>query len=434
MTTLHFRPLLLVAALTAAVAHATAGQITDVHDPSGIVRAPWVTAQRYNFILASTGPKIPLRCSNDAVTWVFCGTVFASEPAWWRAKIPKLDDDGAVWAPDVLTLRDGSLVVYYSVSAFTTQNSCIGAAKAIKGRGPAVWQDMGPVLCSQTPSAYNAIDPHTYWDADGKLWMAYGSFWTGIALVQLDAYNPSRAISNPVTIANRGRFGGAIEAAWVQRIGHYYYLFVNWDKCCAGVSSTYKIMYGRSTRPNGPFVDRSGKDMAAGGGSLWQQTSGNVIGPGHVGIIDAGGSLGLTNHFYDRAHNGVPTLQVHSIVIDRSGWPVVGSATTCLARRPARSSGWGTCSSTVAAGKSCRVKCSGRLTAIAGSCADGWWTRRPTCSVNPSTGLPDADNETSFSEDYDYDYEYDYESANAESDSTRMAATAVLVVVAASLL
>eukprot|EP00727_Mastigamoeba_balamuthi_P007807 m51a1_g3647 putative endo-arabinosidase (392) ;mRNA; f:197009-198184 len=374
------RLLALLAALSAA-AWAVSGDITYVHDPSGIVRAPWASAGKYTYILASTGTKIPLRCSNDGIAWAACGTAFASEPAWWRVKVPKLADDGSVWAPDVLTLRDGSLVVYYSVSSFGTQNSCIGAAKATKGSGPAVWQDMGPVLCSETPSAYNAIDPHTYWDADGKLWMAYGSFWSGIALVQLDAQNPGKAISSPVTIANRGSYGGAIEAAWVQKIGKYYYLFVNWDKCCAGVSSTYKIMYGRSTKPNGPFVDRSGKDMTAGGGSLWQQTSGNVIGPGHVGIIDAGGSLGLTNHYYDKANNGVPTLQVHSIVIDSSGWPVVGSATTCvLSKKPANSSGWGTCSTSVSAGKSCRVKCSSKTTAIAGFCADGWWTKKPTCS------------------------------------------------------
>eukprot|EP00727_Mastigamoeba_balamuthi_P007815 m51a1_g3654 putative arabinan endo- -alpha-l-arabinosidase (339) ;mRNA; r:212638-213654 len=315
----------LLALLCVGASAAGAGDITNVHDPSGIVWAPWATAGKYTYILASTGPLVQLRCSHDAVTWVFCGTAFRSEPAWWRARIPKLAKDGSVWAPDVVTMHDGSLVMYYSISSFGTQNSCIGAARAAKGRGPAVWQDMGPVLCSGTPSPYNAIDPHTYWDADGKLWMAYGSFWSGIALVQLDAAHPNRAISNPVTIASRGHHGGAIEAAWVQRIGHYYYLFVNWDKCCDGVSSTYKIMYGRSTRPNGPFVDRSGKDMAAGGGTLWQQTSGNVIGPGHVGIIDMGkGRLGLTNHYYDRAHNGVPTLQVHSIAFDKWGWPVVG--------------------------------------------------------------------------------------------------------------
>eukprot|EP00727_Mastigamoeba_balamuthi_P007816 m51a1_g3655 putative arabinan endo- -alpha-l-arabinosidase (324) ;mRNA; r:214430-215401 len=301
---------------------AVSGDVTPIHDPSGIVRAPWATANKYNYFVACTGPRIPLHCSADMARWVQCGTAFRSEPAWWRTRIPKMGMD--VWAPDVLTLRDGSLVMYYSISSFGSQTSCIGAAKATKGSGPAVWQDMGPVLCSETPSAYNAIDPHTYWDADGKLWMAYGSFWTGIALVQLDAAHPNKAISNPVTIANRGSFGGAIEASWVQKIGGFYYLFVNWDKCCDGVKSTYKIMYGRSTRPNGPFVDRSGKDMAAGGGSLWQQTSGNVIGPGHVGVLDTGKGLVLSNHFYDGAHAGARTLQVHSIVIDAAGWAVVG--------------------------------------------------------------------------------------------------------------
>eukprot|EP00727_Mastigamoeba_balamuthi_P004954 m51a1_g14457 putative arabinan endo- -alpha-l-arabinosidase (327) ;mRNA; f:652797-653777 len=315
---------LLALVATRGSAAAVSGDITPVHDPSGIVLAPWVTANRFNYFIASTGPRISMRCSVDRVTWVGCGSAFASEPAWWRARIPQLAAD--VWAPDVLVLRNGSLVMYYSISAFGSQNSCIGAAMATKGSGPAVWQDMGPVLCSVTPSPYNAIDPHVYWDADGKLWMAYGSFWSGIALVQLDAAQPNKAISSPVAIANRGSFGGAIEAAWVQKIGRYYYLFVNWDRCCAGLSSTYKIMYGRSAKPNGPFVDRSGKDMAAGGGSLWQQTSGTVVGPGHVGILDQGkGRLVLSSHFYNGVNNGAPTLQVHSIAFDAAGWPVVGN-------------------------------------------------------------------------------------------------------------
>jgi hypothetical protein len=51
--------------------------------------------------------------------------------------------------------------------------------------------------------------------------------------------------------------------------GNYYYLFVFFDNCCAvnPYQDTYRIMVGRGTSPQGPFLDMNGTDMMQGGGT-----------------------------------------------------------------------------------------------------------------------------------------------------------------------
>ena len=48
----------------------------------------------------------------------------------------------------------------------------------------------------------------------------------------------------------------------------YYYLFVSFDYCCRGLKSNYKIMVGRSDEVTGPYLDRNGKKLTAGGGTM----------------------------------------------------------------------------------------------------------------------------------------------------------------------
>jgi beta-xylosidase len=55
--------------------------------------------------------------------------------------------------------------------------------------------------------------------------------------------------------------------------------------CCRGVQSTYNIRVGRSKAITGPFLDKEGKGLVAGGGSLLLGTEGEFIGPGQVGLM-----------------------------------------------------------------------------------------------------------------------------------------------------
>ena len=114
-----------------------------------------------------------------------------------------------------------------------------------------------------------------------------------------------------------------IEASYLYRHGDFYYLFVNWGLCCRGIYSTYNVRVGRSENITGPYVDKSGKRMIDGGGSLVLQTEDKFIGPGQVGIFTAGGREWISFH-YETDPNRWPTLAIRPLDWDAQGWPVVG--------------------------------------------------------------------------------------------------------------
>ena len=96
---------------------------------------------------------------------------------------------GLFWAPDVLYFNN-QYHLWYAVSTFGSQVSAIGLVTnpTLDPTDPAYkWTDQGPVIQSTNGSPYNTIDPSFTWDASGNLWMAFGSYWNGIYLVQLNA-------------------------------------------------------------------------------------------------------------------------------------------------------------------------------------------------------------------------------------------------------
>ena len=116
----------------------------------------------------------------------------------------------------------------------------------------------------------------------------------------------------------------AIEAPYVVFRDGFYYLFVSWDFCCAGVDSTYKIVVGRSKSVLGPYVDIRGRPMADGGGSLITASSRRWRGPGHNSVLHTDRGDWLVHHAYDA--NDVTlgrVLQIRPLYwID--GWPSGG--------------------------------------------------------------------------------------------------------------
>jgi beta-xylosidase len=101
----------------------------------------------------------------------------------------------------------------------------------------------------------------------------------------------------PTNLAKRG---GGIEGAFIV-YARVYHLFTSWDKCCAGTSSTYNMPYGRSTAVTGPYVDKAGKDLTAGGGTLLSDGSGS---PGGLnGILVDNGNYYIVYHVYDGRNN-----------------------------------------------------------------------------------------------------------------------------------
>jgi arabinan endo-1,5-alpha-L-arabinosidase len=94
--------------------------------------------------------------------------------------------------------------------------------------------------------------------------------------------------------------------------------------CCRGVRSTYNVRVGRSSKVTGPYLDRSGKPMTEGGGTLILEGAGRVRGPGHNSILTEGARQYIVHHFYDADDNGRSKLQIRPLTWSRDGWPVVG--------------------------------------------------------------------------------------------------------------
>ena len=105
----------------------------------------------------------------------------------------------------------------------------------------------------------------------------------------------------------------------------FYYLFVSFDRCCAGVDSTYKIMVGRAPAITGPYADKAGKPMLSGGGTLLLDSGERYVGPGGQAVFLDGSTYRLVNHAYDRSRNGMPQLQIHDLSWDADGWPVISA-------------------------------------------------------------------------------------------------------------
>jgi arabinan endo-1,5-alpha-L-arabinosidase len=168
---------------------------------------------------------------------------------------------------------------------------------------------------------FNAIDPAVTRDADGNLWLAFGSFWSGIKLIQLDP-TTGRRIAPDSPVHSLARYQ-SIEAACILVRDGLYYLFMNWGECCRGTNSTYQIRVGRSARITGPYTDRKGIDLLRDGGELFLGTEGNFIGPGHAGFITDKGLEWVSFHYYDGARGGMPALAVRKLKWDAGGWPQV---------------------------------------------------------------------------------------------------------------
>jgi arabinan endo-1,5-alpha-L-arabinosidase len=264
---------------------------TSIHDPSTIVK------HKNLYHVFGTGRGIISKASPDRINWTNCPPVFRTPPSWTTSSVPGFRD--TFWAPDIIYCG-GKFYLYYSVSTWGSQVSAIGLATN-PSLDPAdtnyAWADQGAVIESRVGSPYNTIDPSVALDAEGRLWMAFGSYWNGIYLVELDPATGKRISSNSPTY--RLAYNKSIEAAGLARRGDYYYLFVNWGSCCAGVKSTYNIRVGRSANITGPYLDKNGVDLANNGGTLFMEGTGKYVGPGHASLFIENGADWLCYHYYD---------------------------------------------------------------------------------------------------------------------------------------
>ncbi|RTQ48147.1 T9SS type A sorting domain-containing protein [Hymenobacter gummosus] len=295
-------------------AYALQGLI-GVHDPSTIVK------EGNKYWVFATGQGIYGLYSTDLVNWtpaprpVFVNNAY---PGWINGKVPGFQ--GNFWAPECI-YQNGRYYLYYSCSTFGSKVSAIGLVTnvTLDPTSPNYqWVDQGEVVSSNASSAANAIDPAIFRDTNNDLWLTYGSFFGGLRMMQLNASTGKPLGTQAYAVAS-----GDVEAACLYRRGGYYYLFINRGACCQGSNSTYRIQVGRSTSVTGPFLDQSGMDLNAGGGTPLISGSGRFAGPGHPGIFEEGGVSYFSHHYYDTYDNGAPKLGLAKLTWDAASWPMV---------------------------------------------------------------------------------------------------------------
>lgn len=285
-------------------------------DPSSIMKC------KDEYWVFYTGRGVPSYHSKDLEKWERGPAVFKTAPEWIAQVVPE-NRNMSYWAPDIIKLDDRYLL-YYAVSSMGKMTSAIGVATnpTLDPNDPAYhWTDQGVVVRTQEGDGYNAIDPSLLHDSDGSLWLTFGSYWTGIKLIQLDPQTGKRIAqdSKIYSIA----YNDSIEASYLCKHDNYYYLFVNWGSCCQGPRSTYNIRVGRSQVVTGPYLDKVGSDMLRSGGSMFlATTNGPLIGPGHAGTLNAEGKNWFTSDFEgDLRMNGKATLAIMPLRWSADGWP-----------------------------------------------------------------------------------------------------------------
>ncbi|ADN02413.1 hypothetical protein STHERM_c14730 [Spirochaeta thermophila DSM 6192] len=318
---------------------------------------------------------VQVRRSKDLVHWECL-----PEPAlgMWDEEMKEWlgfpsDAEAYTWAPSVVKLN-GRYYMYHGVIVEVPDNdnrprAWIGLAIADTPTGPylpADEYDPSTYSCStvvrytftRTPGTidedclnesggdwskgFGAIDPEVVFDVEGNMWLTYGSWKGGIAILQLDPTTgmpingyPADTIENGYGTLIAGGNGIAIEGACIFPYGDYYYLFYS----LGDLLYDYSIRVGRrpiSEGIAGPYYDSEGRDLTT---LTWEESHryGNkILGAhqfeGHYGWRNPGGqSLLITQDGKIlMAHHTRTTfreswyfyLQVRQIYFTEDGWPV----------------------------------------------------------------------------------------------------------------
>lgn len=349
-----------------------------VESENGLVTVDSYTAFTSNRVkeIIKNGEKVPFG-NFDASAWN-CG----SDPSWIN---------GNMWAPDIIYNPEmGKWCQYLSLNGIKWNSSIVLlTADNIEGpyvyEGPVIYTgfindtdeaisfrktDMEIVLGPQSslPERYNqgeqwwevwphAIDPTVFYDEEGKLWMAYGSWFGGIYILELDKTTGLRdydvtyesnydsrkgAVTSDAYFGKKiaGGCGASGEGPYIQYIGEYYYLFVTNGEFAP--DGGYEMRIFRSKNPDGPYKDLNNIDAIY---SKWAYNYGtgdtrgskligayNNFGFQSVGecsqghnsaIIGPDGNTYLVYHTKFNDGTFGHQVRVHQMFMNRNGWPVV---------------------------------------------------------------------------------------------------------------
>lgn len=270
------------------------------HDPGITKESIWWLGE------TSTAGGIAIKYSADGKAWTQGTPIFGSGLAWWKAFN---GNTASTWAPDISQFG-GKTNVFYCVSTFGSTKSAIGLAQATS-MATGNWVDKGIVLQTAAGASINAIDPSFVTSASGSPFLTYGSWGNGIYITALNS-STMMPSGNSYRIATAS---GGLEGANIVYNGGYYYLFASKGLCCKGASSTYYIVYGRSTSITGPYLDKNGVDMKNAGGTVFESSDSGWAGSGGQSVA----SGRIARHRYSKT-DGASILFISDLNFS-GGWP-----------------------------------------------------------------------------------------------------------------
>ena len=367
--------------------------LANVHDPT-VMKADdgyyymYQTDASYGNSMDSHGHFF-CRRSKDLVNWTWVGSTMRQQPDWvsrkvneYRAKeglAPIKKFRYGFWAPCARKVRSGLYRMYYCIVvdnyigngkyADATNFDNTWSERAFIGlmetSDPASnkWEDKGMVVCSSTDRGfnwyrnglsdwnayfkYNAIDPSYIICPDGKHYLVYGSWHSGIVAMRINPDNgmPYYGIGNPWgDISNYGQriYTRNVKSRWQaseapEIIYHngYYYLFLAYDE----LSVAYNTRVLRAKSIEGPYYGKDGRDCTNKGGEAYPilthpyrfNNSPGWVGISHCAVFDDGNG----NWFYSSQgrlpagtngnaySNALMMGHIRSIRWTQDGWPVV---------------------------------------------------------------------------------------------------------------
>lgn len=284
-----------------------------VHDPVMIKAGD-------TYYVFSTGLNV--KTSKDKINWVNAGPVFekGTKFSWWNNDIP---DKVGLWAPDI-HYANGKYHLYYSVSAWMNFNSSVGYATNVtldKNDPNYKWIDQGQVISYKNGGkGVNVIDPNAFTDKNGREWLIYGSFKSGLRLVELDPRTGKLMEDPPELYTITSHLG---EGSYIVKGPEYYYIFASRGICCKGLESTYQIVMGRSRSVMGPYLNKEGKSWVDDNYTVFLAGDNDEPGRGHNGFFAERDTTFMVYHAYTRSQNGASLLNIKPLYMDNDGWPTL---------------------------------------------------------------------------------------------------------------
>ncbi|MCC5895734.1 MAG: family 43 glycosylhydrolase [Alkalibacterium sp.] len=334
----------------------------SVHDPSVIK----VDDTFYVF-----GSHLASAKTDDFMNWTQVSTTVSQSNPLFDNVFEELEEafdwanTDTLWAADVRQLDDGRFYMYYNASQGDAPRSALGLAIADDIEGPyeddgifiksGMWDEISPDGTIYDATIHpNAIDPHTFYDHEGELWMVYGSYSGGLFILEMDSETglplDGQGYGTHLIGGNHSRIEGAF-IEYNEDTG-YYYLYMTFGGLDA--VGGYNMRVARSERPDGPYVDAEGNLMSevkGAEGSFFDDRSIEPFGVKQMGnylferqIGDKGTGIGTgyvspghnsiytdeeTGNVYMFFHTRFPQtgemheIRVHQLLMNEDGWPAI---------------------------------------------------------------------------------------------------------------